>query len=251
MTSLHQVADMRLDQGPTPLYYQIKNYLKSKILAQKLKSTGRFPSEAELCKQFRVSRPTVRQALSELIKEGLIYRDRGRGTFVTGGMSLKTVELKDTIENLISWGKVTQIKVLDYRRILPPAHIATIFKIRKNEKVFKIELLRSIPKGPFGYSFTFFPTRLGTQVSPNELTETSELLTFVEEKLETKAQWADQHIDVCLASKSVSKHLSVKPGSPLLAIERDFYGRSGACMYVSITHYRTDIYKYRTRLTRT
>jgi|MudIll2142460700_1097286.scaffolds.fasta_scaffold00118_10 GntR family transcriptional regulator len=242
---------MMFDQGPIPLYYQIKNLLKSKILSQELKATGQFPSEVQLCKQFNVSRPTVRQALSELIKEGLIYRDRGRGTFVTGGMSLKTVELKDTIENLISWGKVTRIKVLDYKEILPPAHIATIFKIKKNEKVFKLELLRSILKGPFGYSFTYFPSRLGAQISPNELTETTELLTFIEEKLKTKAQWADQHIDVCLASKSVAKHLSVKPGNPLLAIERDFYGRTGSCMYASITYYRTDIYKYETKLTRT
>ncbi len=74
---------MVLDQGPTPLYHQLKNILKSRIFSNELKGNQRLQTEAELCIEFNVSRITVRQALSELMKDGLIYRDRGRGTFVT------------------------------------------------------------------------------------------------------------------------------------------------------------------------
>lgn len=93
---------MVLDQGSTPLYYQLKNILKSKILSSELKGNKRLPSEAELCEEYNVSRATVRQALSELTKEELIYRGRGRGTFVTDEAGLKHLALKGTIENLIA-----------------------------------------------------------------------------------------------------------------------------------------------------
>ena len=85
---------MVLDQGPTPLYHQLKNILKSRILSNELKGNQRLPTEAELCMEYNVSRITVRQALSELMKDGLIYRDRGRGTFVTESAELKRPELK-------------------------------------------------------------------------------------------------------------------------------------------------------------
>jgi GntR family transcriptional regulator len=67
-----------LDRGPTPLYYQHKTLLESEILSQGLKENESLPSEAELCEQYNVSRVTVRQALAELMKAGLIYRDCGK-----------------------------------------------------------------------------------------------------------------------------------------------------------------------------
>jgi len=54
-----------LDQGPTPLYFQLKNIIKSKILSHELQGHERLASEAELCTEYGVSRATVRQALSD------------------------------------------------------------------------------------------------------------------------------------------------------------------------------------------
>ena len=68
--------------------------------------------------EYNVSRITVRQALSELMKDGLIYRDRGRGTFVTEGAEFKRPELKGSIENLIVAAKGTHTRVLSYKEIL-------------------------------------------------------------------------------------------------------------------------------------
>ena len=111
---------MVLDQGPTPLYYQLKNILKSKILSNKPKANRRLPSETELCMEYNVSRVTVRQALSELMKDGLIYRDRGKGTFVTDGAGLRHLSLRGTIENLIASGEGSRMKILDSSKTAPP-----------------------------------------------------------------------------------------------------------------------------------
>jgi len=240
-----------LDQGPTPLYFQLKNDLKSKILSNERKGNERLPSEAELCVEYGVSRATVRQALSELMKEGLIYRDRGRGTFVTGGAGLKRLSLKGTVENLITAGEGTRIKILNYKEISPPPHVAQVLGLGLNQKVFRLDIVRFVPKGPFGYSFLYFPMGLGNTISPNELSDTTEIITFVEGKMKTKVNHAHQAIDVGLADKMVAENLSIKPKTPLLIIERDYYSRDGSPMFLSITHFRPDFYKYRIELTRT
>ena len=242
---------MSLDQGPTPLYYQLKNILKSKILSNELKGNERLLSEAELCAEYNVSRATVRQALSELMKDGLIYRDRGRGTFVTEGAGLKRLSLKGTIENLIAAGEKTRIKVLEYKEVTPPPRVAKVLQLGMAKKVFQLEMVRLIPKGPFGYSSIYFPLGLGKMISPKELNETTEMITFVEGKLKTKAHRANQTIDVELAEKVVAKNLCIKPKTPLLIIERDYYARDGSLMFVTITYFRPDLYKYRIELTRT
>ena len=103
---------MILDQSPIPLYFQLKNIIKSKIISNEFQGQERLPSEAELCSDYNVSRPTIRQALSELEKEGFIYRVRGRGTFVTDRSGLQHLALKGTIENLIASGARDQDKDL-------------------------------------------------------------------------------------------------------------------------------------------
>ena len=241
---------MILDRGPTSLYFQLKDILKSKILSNELKAKERLPSEAELCVEYRVSRATVRQALLELEKEGLIYRARGRGTFVTDGAGLKHLALKGTIENLITSGRGTRIKVLAYKEALPPPALAKIFRLRGIQNFFQLELVRRFRKGPFGYSFIYLPPDLGRIVSRNELTETTEIITFLEKKMGKRVHRASQTIDVGFAEGMVAKNLSMKPKSPVLIIEREYYANDGSIMFASLNYFRPDLYKYKIELTR-
>lgn len=242
---------MMLDRGPTPLYSQLKSILESQILRQEWKENDRLPSEGELCRQFSVSRITVRQALSGLLKAGLIYRDRGRGTFITEGAGLKRPVLKGSIEDLIAAAKGTRIKVLSYKEIpLPPA-LAKIPNFERSETVFQLEMVRLIRKGPQGYSLIYFPPNLGRMISPEEFREETEVISFVEEKLGARAHRANQAIDVGVAGQPAAKNLSIKPKTPLLVIRRDYYTRKGSIMFVAITYFRPDRFKYEIELTRT
>ncbi len=242
---------MQLEQSPIPLYFQVKNIIKSKITSNELKGQERLPSEADLCAEYGVSRATVRQALSELMKEGLIYRVRGRGTFVTDSAGLKQLALKGTIENLIASGRGTKIKVLAYKEVSPSPHVAKILRLEKTQKIFQLELVRFIPKGPFGYSFVYLPPQLGIKVSQNEITETTEIITFLEEKMNARVHRASQTIDAALVKGAVAKNLSIKPNSPALVIGREYYEVNGSILFSSLTYYRPELYKYRIELIRT
>ena len=70
-------------EAPTPLYVQLKNSLLMQITSNQLAPHQQLPSERELCEQFGVSRTTVRQAINEMIHEGLVYSRAGKGTFVS------------------------------------------------------------------------------------------------------------------------------------------------------------------------
>ena len=240
-----------LKKGPIPLYYQIKDSLKQRILAGEFKENQRLPSENELCDLYLVSKSTVRQALSDLVREGMIYRDQGRGSFVTGGVGLQRLSLTGTIENVIASGVGSRGKVVEYERVRPLRDIAKTLNLKPNEKVYRLGLVRSVPKGPFAFVFIFFPPRLGQLIAHGEIDETTEIITFLEEKMRTRVHRAHQSIDIGHADAVLANYLSIKTGALLLLIERDYFGRDGSPLFASVTYCRPDLYKYKIELTRT
>jgi len=242
---------MLLDQGPTPLYHQLRGILEEKIRSQEIKEKERFPSEAELGRQFNVSRITVRQALAELQRAGLVYCERGKGTFVTEGAGLKRPVLKGSIEDLIAAAQGTTMKVLSYGEIATPHEICDNPRMARSGRVFQLEMIRLIAQGPQGYSVVYFPHALGKTISREEFREDTEVIALVEEKLAIKAHHADQTIGVETADELLSEHLAISPETPLLTIRRDYYTNKGSLMFVGITHFRPDRFKYEIELTRT
>lgn len=72
-----------VSDSPIPFYRQLYSQLRKDLSDSKWKPGDRLPSEAELIAEYGVSRITVRQAFELLVNDGLVYRRRGSGTFVT------------------------------------------------------------------------------------------------------------------------------------------------------------------------
>lgn len=87
-----------------PRYLQVKRYLKAQILGNRLK--GKIPSERNLAEQCEVSYLTVRRSVGELVEEGLLYRERGRGTFVSelGKISKRTYNVALVVPPMYGMG---------------------------------------------------------------------------------------------------------------------------------------------------
>lgn len=241
---------MVLDSGPTPLYHQVRSILEGKIRSQELQARERLPSEAELCAEFGVSRITVRQALSELLKDGLIYRERGKGTYVSEGAGWTRPVLQGSIESLMAAGIGTRIRVLSYRAVVAPKEFSRSMSSGKSERVYRLEFVRLVSSGPQAYSLIYFPARIGKLISKDEIKEATELISFVEDKIGTKAQGAHQTIDVGVANELLAKNLDVKRQTPLLVISREYFTRTGTLLFVAKSYYRTDRFKYEIELAR-
>ncbi|MCD4824636.1 MAG: GntR family transcriptional regulator [Phycisphaerae bacterium] len=80
----------KLELDPVPLYYQLRERIRQDILSGKLQAGSRVSSERELCEAYGVSRITAVRALTDLVKEGLLCRNQGKGTFVADSTAGKS-----------------------------------------------------------------------------------------------------------------------------------------------------------------
>ncbi|MFM9282255.1 GntR family transcriptional regulator [Paenibacillus jiagnxiensis] len=85
-----------------PLYVQLKNKLRDKILNGSLKEGEVLPSENQLMREFSITRSTIRRALEELVKEGLVEKEQGKGAFV---------RLRETKQNLWNFQGFTDLSL--------------------------------------------------------------------------------------------------------------------------------------------
>ncbi|PIJ50067.1 MULTISPECIES: GntR family transcriptional regulator [unclassified Erwinia] len=82
-SGLEELQAFQFDPS-NPMYIQIKEYLRSRILEGSYSPNQKMPSESEMMDAFSVSRITIRQALNDLQSEGLVFKVHGKGTFVAG-----------------------------------------------------------------------------------------------------------------------------------------------------------------------
>lgn len=80
-----------------PLYIQIKESIQSQIYDGKLAKGNKIPTEVELMAIYKVSRVTVRKAINELVEDGLLSKQPGKGTFVN------QIHLQKSIDRMSSW----------------------------------------------------------------------------------------------------------------------------------------------------
>src|SRR5438309_4291017 len=109
-----------------PLHHQIQRVLRSKIETGEWSSEEKLPTEMELARRFRVSRNTIREALSSLEHDGLIVRYRRRGTFVQ--LTRAPADSRTTITNLLL-GYRAKVSVIRAATIPAPAHVVPFLRI--------------------------------------------------------------------------------------------------------------------------
>jgi GntR family transcriptional regulator len=240
---------------PMPKYHQI--YL---VLFEQLHE-GKFaeglPGELALMQQFGVSRVTIRRALEKLAAEGLISREPGRGTRplqlgVTGpeneGDLGQQAKLTGLLENLVSMGLKTSVRVLDVALVKASASVATALRLDAGNLVQKAVRVRSTREGPLSHITTYVPASIAQGFGRSELIKKPILLLLEESGV--KVGRAHQTISARLADAQVAKYLDVSVGSALLAVRRLIYDDQDRPIQWLHGLYRPDRYEYQMELSR-
>lgn len=148
--------------APTPFYYQLIQILKEGIESGELPVGAAIPTEKELMAQFELSRPTVRQAVLQLVNDGYLYREKGRGTFVT--QPAAKIALMESLRWFSNEMNLRQIphtsRVLDSKIIPATDHIAQHLGIDAGEPVFYLKRLRNINERPYLIDEHYIPHKL-------------------------------------------------------------------------------------------
>jgi GntR family transcriptional regulator len=237
-----------------PLYYQLENLLREKINSGAFSPGDRLPTESELIHQYGVSRITVRQALTALAEEGLIERRQGRGTFIAERKTRRRTfegqtHLTGSLDEIISMGLETPVKVLEMNRIEADTHEAELLGLQPGEPVYRIKRIRIRDGKPYSLIVNYLPAAIGARFTKEELSAGS-LLKMIEAKFEVHVKDAKQQITAALADPYVAGMLEVRVGSPLLSIERTVYTDEGRPVEFVHVLYRSDLYSYQVYLTR-
>ena len=145
--------------NPLPLYYQLKEVLKQQIHAGHLAPHTAIPSEPELVAQYHVSRATVRQALTELVHEGLLYRQHGRGTFVCEPrVQQRTLsELTSLSDELRQRGKRPGGLLFVSELVRGSQTVRDQLRLTDEEQVVRLERLRTADETPVAYEIDYLP----------------------------------------------------------------------------------------------
>lgn len=230
--------------SPVPLYYQLKELLRDRILSGELKPGDMLPTEEQLQETYDVSRTTVRLALKELEFEGLITRFRGRGTFVARPKVAHSPEPRFSLtEQLRRQGSQPGWKVLQANDVPAPGDVAQELGVPTGTSVFCLERLRLADQEPIGHHVAYVAPIARDAIRPEQFTQGGSL-AYLEGYPGLLGSRARRVLEAVAAAEHVARHLGVAVGSPLLRIRRVVWDGKGTPIEVMWAHYRGDRFQY-------
>ncbi|MDH5353888.1 MAG: GntR family transcriptional regulator [Gammaproteobacteria bacterium] len=238
------------DRLPTPLYHQVYLVLRNKILNDDYTRGSLLPGEQETSDMFGVSRITAKRALNELARDGMVVRERGRGTRVVYHSLAQPVEVnvEGVLENLLAMGLETEVKLLSFDYLPANRETAQLLDCNEGQSVQKAVRVRFLEDEPFSHLTTYVPSEVGDSYSREDLAE-KPLLALLE-RSGIKISRAEQTITATLSDAEVSPALGLELGSPTLCIYRVVYDQNNRPVEYIKALYRPDRYQYRMMLTR-
>ena len=225
-----------------PLYYQLYEMLRGDILGGKWQPGDMLPPESELIERYALSRTTVRQVLDMLVNEGLIYRQRGRGTFVAQPtLEQGMVRIVSFTEDMRHRGLAPGTKILFSDLVPAPQDIAEALEIEPGEELARLDRLRLAEGEPLSVEESHLVHRHCPDVLKGDYVSNS-LREALEKDYGLRIVRAKQVIRAIQAPASLAQLLSVPSRSALLYIERVSYSQHNMPVEFLRVYYRGDRY---------
>ncbi|MFD1449737.1 GntR family transcriptional regulator [Oceanobacillus sojae] len=212
-----------LNKEFVPLYHQLKETIREEIDSGNWRPNDKIPSEHQFMGKYQVSRNTVQKAVDDLVHEGLIYRQQGRGTFVA------QPKVEQSLTSFYIFSKVMKDKglnpydiILDIDEVTPKKSVAKQLQIDTEEKVIQLVRVRCANNEPLIFETTFLPKKIVPHLTKEDV-EKNTLFTFMEQKYNISVVSSKEVFEPVLIRDYESKHLDVKPGMPGLLLDRVDY----------------------------
>ncbi|HRK18544.1 MAG TPA: GntR family transcriptional regulator [Hyphomicrobiaceae bacterium] len=224
--------------------------LKEQIASGALVAGQKLPSEPQLARLHGLSRVTVRRALEGLLRDGLIRKTPGAGSFVNAPSSPAPVtgDLTDMLASLTAMGRSSTVRLLDFRYSVPPPHVADKLRLPQGARAQHALRVRMAAGVPFSLLSTYVPESIGRKYSRRDLSVTP-LLELLE-RSGVIADRAEQTVTAVLAGPEAAQALGVQVGAALLALTRVVFDPAGHGVEYLSALYRPDMHSIRMELMR-
>ena len=238
--------------GPVPRYYQLMEFIRERIRSGEWTPGMAIPSERELCERYGISRMTARQAVTELVNEGLLYREQGKGTFVGRGrpkIPQQLMSLTGFTEDIRAREQRPGARVLEAGMLNADDAIADALRIKPGQPVYRLRRLRLADAEPLAIE-TVFVSFIGCERLLDYDFEQESLYRVLSEIFDMPPIAADQEIEADLPSADEARLLEIATGIPILRTRRITSTRRGQPIEYAVSIYRGDKYRFFTRLVR-
>jgi GntR family transcriptional regulator len=236
--------------SPQPLYAQIRDALRQRILDGVYAPHERLPSENELMNTFGVSRITVRQALRDLHAAGLVFSAQGKGTYVSKPKAVQDIQrLEGFEEAMAAKGHETSARLISNQERRPPRAVRRALALGAKEDVVEVRRVRYLNREPVSVDLSFFPGDVGARLFGRDLTR--DIFPMLENELGIPLGAADLKLEAALPTEDTQRLLRIKAGEPVLRVERlTRDARDGRPIDFEYLSLRGDAYQYHFRIER-
>lgn len=228
-----------------PLYLQLVDILEVKI-RETMEPNEKLFSERELTQVYGVSRITVRLALQELEKRGLVYKKHGKGTYVSE-ITEPAVDLSAAYsftEQMRKMGKVPKTVILSFETVEATDYIASHLQLNEGEPVFELERLRLADGIPMMLERTYVPAMLFNGLSEENLAHRPLYEIFAEDYNQV-IRLAEEEFYASIALDNEAELLHIKSGGPVLHLLRKTYNDKNLLIEFTFSIARADHFRYK------
>jgi GntR family transcriptional regulator len=218
-TAIH--TDQALDRtSSVPLYYQLFELLKTQLERGLWSAGDALPTEQDLCEMYGVSRTTARAALADLVHQGMIQRERGRGTFAVGRRYHESFiqSFGSFHQEMSSRGHQVTSDVLTRGIVAATEEIAHVLQIPLGTSVIHVARLRRLNGEAVVHSTTYMPYALAPAVLDADLS-TESLYAFIERTYGFVPARIMRTVEALPLDPAIAETLGDQPGVPALHVE--------------------------------
>jgi GntR family transcriptional regulator len=237
--------------SPVPYHYQLRQLLEQAVTSGALAVGDQIPTEASLCERYDVSRTVVRQALSDLEREGLVSRMKGKGTFVARPKLSEHVmqSLTSMHEDVAARGERLETEVLRLEEQPISSHVAEMLGLPQTERIVLLERLRFLNGEPLVVTAAHMPYSLCAPILELDMTQRSLFETY-ERELGLKLHRGTRAVEARAAGAEIADQLGIDEGAPVLAFSGVTYIDDGRAIEYFVGMHRGDRSRFEVELYR-
>jgi GntR family transcriptional regulator len=229
--------------GSVPIYQQIREMLVQDINSGNLRPHTKVPSEYELSRLYEVSRMTINKVMSELTREGLLYRRQGKGTFVSQKkMDQWFFRATSFKEDMIQRGLEPKTVVLEKKIVASSPEVIKKLEVKSSDKVIFVKRLRYANNEPIMLESRFLNYKYCIRILDEPL-ETESIHNLLIQKYDLPLTRATQYLEAVKINFEESRYFNIQPGEPGFLLSRVTFTSSRPITWVKYI-YRGDRYRF-------
>ncbi len=233
-----------------PLYSRISSSLRANILNGRYESGFKFPSEEKLAKEFKVSRITIREALSRLEKEALITRQRGKGTFVSEKIPKRRQTVYTSLSDIVNSTEQSEIKPLGIWTVkVGDTNIAndikTFFGLANEDPITKIHRVLMRDGAPLHLFENFMPPELSSHITLEDIVQKKAIIRILQDKIGLKIDRGEMYFEAMPVDPEVAGILGCQVFDPFVRLQVYLYFPNGDPFEIVNYFMRAEYFKFK------